>query len=331
MTAQRALCSLLLLTCAALAALPAWPQAPARLEVEGVRGLASVLVPLRETARFLDYTQSWDPATDIIRLEGPAGILDLTPGSREVVHRQADGDEGRTVALAEAPRFSGPYLHVPFPDILEAAGVEGEVVAQDATGMEFADGDRAIHARLLSDEEIGLVEQAAGSVVKLQTTKGDIYLELFERKAPITAGSFLDLVASGFYDGLTFHRVIANFMIQGGCPRGDGTGGPGFTIPDEADRGLEHLRGSLSMAKTPEPHTAGSQFFICHRPQPHLDGVHSVFGQCIAGMNVVDRIEGGDVMTRALILKLTEFAHEAVAIARAARMPTRHEEAGAHD
>ena len=281
-----------------------------------------MLVPLRETARFLGYTQSWDPVTDIIRLEGPAGLIELTPGKRDVVHRDAAGDEGRAVALAEAPRFSGPYLHVPLPDLLNAAGVECAVVAQDAAGVEFAVGDHAIIVRLLSDQDLAVVQEAMGAVVKVQTAKGDIYLELFERRAPITAGSFLELVARGYYDGLTFHRVIADFMIQGGCPRGGGTGGPGFTIPDEADRGLEHLRGSLSMAKTPEPHTAGSQFFICHRPQPHLDGVHSVFGRCIAGMDVVDRVEGGDVMTRAVILRLTEFAHEAVAIARAARMPT---------
>ncbi|MGQ4871105.1 MAG: peptidylprolyl isomerase, partial [Candidatus Thorarchaeota archaeon] len=139
--------------------------------------------------------------------------------------------------------------------------------------------------------------------MKLETEKGDIYLELFDDKTPVTVGNFLDLVGTGFYDGLTFHRVISDFMIQGGDPQGDGSGGPGFTIPDEADKGLKHLRGSLSMAKTSAPNTGGSQFFICHTPQPHLDGVHTVFGKCIQGMEVVDRITKGDKILKATILK----------------------------
>lgn len=173
----------------------------------------------------------------------------------------------------------------------------------------------------LSDQEKDLVAKAKGSVVKLQTPKGDIYLDLYDDKTPITVGSFLDLVGSGFYNGLTFHRVIADFMIQGGDPKGDGSGGPGFTIPDEADKGLKHVRGSLSMAKTSAPNTGGSQFFICHTPQPHLDGVHTVFGECIQGMDVVDKIAIGDKITKATILKKSGVADEDIKKAKAARVP----------
>lgn len=173
----------------------------------------------------------------------------------------------------------------------------------------------------LSNQEKELVAKAKGSVVKLETAKGNIYLDLYDDKTPITVGNFLDLVGSGFYNGLTFHRVISNFMIQGGDPKGDGTGGPGFTIPDEADKGLKHVRGSLSMAKTAAPNTGGSQFFICHSPQPHLDGVHTVFGECIQGMDVVDKIAIGDKITRATILKKSALADEDIQKAKAARVP----------
>jgi peptidyl-prolyl cis-trans isomerase B (cyclophilin B) len=173
----------------------------------------------------------------------------------------------------------------------------------------------------LTNEEKDIVSKAKGSVVKLQTEKGDIYLDLYDDKTPVTVGSFLDLVGSGFYNGLTFHRVIADFMIQGGDPKGDGTGGPGFTIPDEADKGLKHVRGSLSMAKTAAPNTGGSQFFICHSPQPHLDGIHTVFGECVQGMDVVDKIAVGDKITKATILKKSDAADEDIKKAKAARVP----------
>ncbi len=175
----------------------------------------------------------------------------------------------------------------------------------------------------LSEEEKALVGKAEGSVVKLETSKGDIVLELYDDKTPIHVGNFLDLVDTGFYNGIKFHRVIANFMIQGGCPKGDGTGGPGWTIPDEANKGLKHRRGTLSMAKTSAPNTGGSQFFICHTPQPHLDGVHTVFGECIKGMDVVDKIAQGDKIITATILKKSDVADEDIKKAKDARVPER--------
>jgi peptidyl-prolyl cis-trans isomerase B (cyclophilin B) len=125
----------------------------------------------------------------------------------------------------------------------------------------------------------------------METEKGTINLELFDLDAPNTVKNFTDLVQKGFYDGLTFHRVIPDFMIQGGCPKGDGTGGPGYRIKCEINSN-KHLAGTLSMAHA-GPNTGGSQFFICHSPQPHLDGVHTTFG-LTKDMNVVNAIRKGD-------------------------------------
>ncbi len=130
----------------------------------------------------------------------------------------------------------------------------------------------------------------------IKTGRGDIVLELHADKAPNTVANIEKLATHGFYDGLTFHRVIANFMIQGGCPSGTGTGGPGYQFDDEFDDELRHDGpGVLSMANA-GPNTNGSQFFITHVPCPHLDGKHSVFGRVIEGQDVVDSIAQGDVM-----------------------------------
>ncbi|MBP0031035.1 peptidylprolyl isomerase [Roseofilum reptotaenium CS-1145] len=125
----------------------------------------------------------------------------------------------------------------------------------------------------------------------METEKGTINLELFDQDAPNTVKNFVELSKKGFYDGLTFHRVIDNFMVQGGCPLGTGTGGPGYKIKCEINDN-KHLAGTLSMAHA-GPNTGGSQFFICHSPQPHLDGVHTTFGQT-ENMDVVNAIRKGD-------------------------------------
>ena len=127
----------------------------------------------------------------------------------------------------------------------------------------------------------------------MKTEKGDIHIEFFDEDAPSTVKNFKNLIQDGFYDGLNFHRVIPNFVIQGGCPNGTGTGGPGYHIPCEINT-QKHLAGSLSMAHAGKD-TGGSQFFICHSPQPHLDGVHTVFGQT-SDMDVVNSIETGDTI-----------------------------------
>src|SRR5690606_8797670 len=125
------------------------------------------------------------------------------------------------------------------------------------------------------------------------TDRGTIRVELYPDKAPLTVANFVNLARRGFYDGLNFHRVIADFMIQGGCPRGTGTGGPGYRFEDETDNGVAHERGVLSMANA-GPDTNGSQFFITHIRTDWLDGKHTVFGKVAEGMDVVDAIRQGD-------------------------------------
>lgn len=119
----------------------------------------------------------------------------------------------------------------------------------------------------------------------LRTDKGDVRIELFAREAPETVNNFVFLAREGFYDGVTFHRVIGGFMAQGGDPTGTGTGGPGYKFRDEKNA-LKHEAGTVSMANA-GPNTNGSQFFICYQPQPHLNGRHTVFGKVVEGMEVV--------------------------------------------
>ncbi len=125
----------------------------------------------------------------------------------------------------------------------------------------------------------------------METDKGTINLELFDQDAPNTVANFTKLAKDGFYDDLSFHRVIPNFMVQGGCPNGTGTGGPGYKIDCEINSN-KHEAGSLSMAHAGK-NTGGSQFFICHEAQGHLDGIHTVFGKT-EDMDVVNAIEKGD-------------------------------------
>ena len=125
------------------------------------------------------------------------------------------------------------------------------------------------------------------------TDRGPIQVELKPEQAPLTVANFVNLARRGFYDGLNFHRVIDDFMVQGGCPQGTGTGGPGYKFEDEARNGLTHERGVLSMANA-GPNTNGSQFFITHVATPWLDGKHTVFGKVVQGMDAVDAVRQGD-------------------------------------
>ncbi len=138
---------------------------------------------------------------------------------------------------------------------------------------------------------------------EIHTAKGVLKFELYDDDAPIAAANFKKLVSEGFYDGLTFHRVIPNFMIQGGDPAGTGAGGPGYTIKCELNGVKQiHDRGVMSMAHRGRD-TGGSQFFICHNRQgtQHLDGVHTAFGKITEGIDLIDDIRGGDVMQKVII------------------------------
>ena len=133
-------------------------------------------------------------------------------------------------------------------------------------------------------------------IVTLTLKSGEsIIVELYPKTAPVSVANFISLIQKGFYNGLTFHRVIPNFMIQGGCPQGTGTGGPGYRIKGEflgngVYNDLKHTRGVLSMARSSHPDSAGSQYFIMHKDAPHLDGQYAAFGKVTSGIDVVDRI-----------------------------------------
>jgi peptidylprolyl isomerase/peptidyl-prolyl cis-trans isomerase B (cyclophilin B) len=131
---------------------------------------------------------------------------------------------------------------------------------------------------------------------------GEIRIEFFPADAPRTVENFVTLARRGFYDGLTFHRVVPGFVVQGGDPRGDGTGGPGYTIRAEFNQ-RRHVRGTVAMARSQHPDSAGSQFYITFGSQPHLDGSYTVFGQVVAGMEHVDRIVPGDRMRAVTIVE----------------------------
>ena len=135
-------------------------------------------------------------------------------------------------------------------------------------------------------------------IIEMENGK-QIKLELYPDKAPITVENFEKLVGEGFYDGLTFHRVISGFMIQGGCPQGTGTGGPGYHIKGEfsangVPNDIKHVRGVISMARAMDPDSAGSQFFIMHQDAPHLDGQYAAFGKVVEGIETVDEIAAAE-------------------------------------
>jgi peptidyl-prolyl cis-trans isomerase B (cyclophilin B) len=137
--------------------------------------------------------------------------------------------------------------------------------------------------------------------VTMETSKGTIEIQLFPEHAPKTVNNFVFLVREGFYDGVSFHRVISDFVIQGGDPTGTGMGGPGYQFEDETrNNPLKHETGVLSMANA-GPNTNGSQFFITHSPQPHLNGKHTVFGKVTSGMDVVNAIRAKDIMTKVTV------------------------------
>ncbi|HEY5812013.1 MAG TPA: peptidylprolyl isomerase [Terrimicrobiaceae bacterium] len=145
----------------------------------------------------------------------------------------------------------------------------------------------------------------------VKTSKGDIEGKLFPSKAPVTVANFLNLAKHGYYNGITFHRVIPNFMIQGGDPTGTGSGGPGYTFENETLKDLKHDKpGIFSMANTGRPSTNGSQFFITHVPTPWLDGKHTVFGEVTKGQDVVNKIAQGDKILKIEILDSTDALFE---------------------
>ncbi len=149
----------------------------------------------------------------------------------------------------------------------------------------------------------GVPVRNTGHYAIIDTDRGTIVVELYPKVAPQTVANFEKLVNKGFYNGLTFHRVVPDFVVQGGDPDGTGMGGPGYTVPAEIDANEKHLRGTLATARTgdqinPTRASSGSQFYICLAPQPNLDGQYTIFGGTIKGMDVVDQIQKGDHMKK---------------------------------
>ncbi len=202
----------------------------------------------------------------------------------------------------------------------------------DEPGKQLVDLTPAERIKWEREQKLRAAEAKADNLPRVELTigdasdheKGKVVVELFENEAPNTVANFVSLVEQHKYDGLLFHRVLSGFMAQGGDPKGDGTGGPDYHIKDECNLPdhRDHFRGSLSMAHSSEPNSNGSQFFICYRPTDHLDGLHTVFGRVLEGMDVVDHLQRGetepgkppafrpDKILKAKVLRKREHAYE---------------------
>jgi len=158
-------------------------------------------------------------------------------------------------------------------------------------------------------DEVAIDDKALPQA-KITTKYGDMIVELLEDETPNTVANFVSLIEKGYYDGLKFHRVVPDFVIQGGDPTGTGAGGPGYRIKCEAETNkTKHSRGVLSMAHAGKD-TGGSQFFVTHRATPHLDGKHTVFGRVISGVEIVDKVQQGDLMDKVTMIKKRSHKYE---------------------
>jgi cyclophilin family peptidyl-prolyl cis-trans isomerase len=158
----------------------------------------------------------------------------------------------------------------------------------------------ATHTKPTGDELQTLAEEAKTARARITTPKGDIVLSFYPDDAPLHSAAFIKLARAGFYDGLSFHRYEPGFVIQGGDPSGNGTGGPGYNLDAEFNA-RPHIKGTLAMARSSNPNSAGSQFYICLADAPFLNRQYTVFGHVVEGQTVVDEIRAGDVMTKVTI------------------------------
>lgn len=238
-----------------------------------------------------------DPSNkDVLQLLGRMAVTALREDRYEEAERLARlglehrPTEQQFAAVAAHAAFNLNKFSEVEPLILKAT--EGRPLPEEV--QELLANSRQYVELWKQEQKVREAEAKADDLprVKLQTTKGDIVLELFENQAPNTVANFISLVEKGFYNGVLFHRVIPGFMAQGGDPTGTGGGGPGYQIKDETDRkdARMHFRGSLSMAKTMAPDSGGSQFFLTFKPTPHLNGLHTVFGRVIEGFDVLPKL-----------------------------------------
>lgn len=238
----------------------------------------------RELVRYLITVTS-----DMLRIDDYQSAQELV-----TVLVENKSDEKELHDLAGIAAF-GSNDYAAAEEHLKAADEEGTISSQ---GSKFLSQVAECKDNWAKELEIREAEAAADDLprVKLSTDVGDIVIELFENEAPETVGNFINLVENGFYDGLTFHRVLGAFMAQGGCPNGDGSGGPGYNIYCECvnDNHRKHFAGSLSMAKQQAKNTGGAQFFITYVSTSFLDGQHTVFGRVVEGLDVLPKITKRD-------------------------------------
>ncbi len=271
----------------------------ARLEVEPVSQAAervrSALEDPDPTVR--SAALAWAEDNPVLGMEALLAAMAVTWRDRAVDARVAG------VAALEARAAAAPAERGAIVAALEVLGRDGEYLVRRraARALESLDRERPAVGAVRGDKALGVYREVVQRtsrprVAELVTERGTVRLELACPEAPLTCLNFLQLATQGFYDGLTFHRVVPDFVVQAGDPRGDGRGGPGYAIRDEMNT-LRYRRGAVGMALS-GPDTGGSQFFVTLSPQPHLDGGYTVFGRVVAGDEVLDRIVQGDHIVR---------------------------------
>ena len=248
-----------------------------------------------------------------VRTAAATGLSEIMPpnGGQALVEAYQFGQRdaaysARAAALAALVKYGAtvatPVLKMALADKDWAVRLRAAMLLKELDPASAADSDRQIRPApttmaAATYETVRLASPPVSTAVYLDTDRGTIQIELAVLDAPMTVENFVTLARKGYFDGLSVHRVVPNFVIQSGDPRGDGEGGPGYTIRDELSE-RPYLRGTVGMALDLWGDTGGSQFFITHSPQPHLDAKYTVFGRVIAGMDVVDQIQQGDIIRR---------------------------------
>lgn len=240
-------------------------------------------VPLRFVSEALGGTINWDNEAQKVTISKSGLSIYLNIGSNEALIEN-QGNQ-RAVFIAP-PELVNDRTMVPLRFVSEVLGADVNYTVPTEGKKGRVD---------VNEKPINQTDNEDSKKITIETAKGPIILEVYPKLMPITVSNFEKLVKANFYDGLTFHRV-EDWVIQGGDPSGNGTGGPGWTIPLEITPSLKNVRGALAMARSSDPNSAGSQIFILKKDAPWLDGQYAVFGKVIEGMDIVDKIDVGDKM-----------------------------------